>query len=900
MKISRLFLATLLILIAISFAFLIITLLQDQRELSQRQLIGRIGGAQANSLQRQLDRSLSAPLSLAPILRQSGKIDKFEAVAADIIRIYPSISSLQLAPDGVVRQVYPPTRKQERIGHNLLEDPKHRAEATAAIQYKQLRLTSPSKGVQGKVGTTGLLPVFIPEGKGERFWGFIIVEIRLPDLLQASGLNQFVKSGFDYALSGTDPASGRRVVWATSSERPIQYPVSFDITVPNGRWALALAARERWRYTPSLLGISLVVMLGVLVAFLTYELLRRREVLQKEVELRTQELVKTNQSLETEISERKQLAGRWTVLQDMNRQVSSTLDPEDVLNSFTFAAVKLLEADRSRLFMVSPDGKTLQPKASFGSVPDPPEGPPHLPVGGSPSGTIARDGEPVIINNVQQVPSWGEPDWWAQKEGIHAYIGVPLTIHRQVVGVLNCVSRTPNKFQESDFELMDSLTAHAAAALENARSYEELRTRTIQLEEAEQELAQAREQEIQIGSRIEQTLLLGQPPQNFQGLRVAAMTKPSQRIDGDFYDFIPHNHQCLDIIIGDMMGKGIPAALLGAATKSQFLRAIGQLISSSSNQMPVPEPQQIVARVHTEVTQRLIRLNSFATICYVRFDNKNRQIKFVDCGHTKTVHFRHQTGDCQILQGENMPLGFSEDEVYQQVRVPFETGDVFFFYSDGVTDARNGSGEFFGTDRLEELIQEHHQRDPQMIIDEVVKSVTAFSHSDTFTDDLTCIAVEISDGDGSESISKADLEISSHLADLSRVREFVRQVCTDATLPPLDVEWIEQLELAVNEAVGNVMKHSYHGEPNRRIQIEAEAFSDRIAVHISHTGDTFDPDSGLLPTLDGSKESGFGLFIIQQSVDDVTYSRDLHGRNQISLFKHRTSKKGTVYGGIEG
>ena len=111
------------------------------------------------------------------------------------------------------------------------------------------------------------------------------------------------------------------------------------------------------------------------------------------------------------------------------------------------------------------------------------------------------------------------------------------------------------------------------------------------------ELEQAREREIEIGFRIQQTLLLDQPPADVPGLRVAALTIPSQRIDGDFYIFLRHSDESLDVIVGDVMGKGIPAALLGAATKSHFLRALSDLMALSKDGR-LPEPKDIVMLAH--------------------------------------------------------------------------------------------------------------------------------------------------------------------------------------------------------------------------------------------------------------------------------------------------------------
>ena len=97
------------------------------------------------------------------------------------------------------------------------------------------------------------------------------------------------------------------------------------------------------------------------------------------------------------------------------------------------------------------------------------------------------------------------------------------------------------------------------------------------LRRVEAELAKVREHELETASRIQQTLLMGTPPINFRGMEIANWSIPSQKVDGDFYDFIVIDSQCLDIVVGDVMGKGIASALLGAALKSYFLRVIHEL-----------------------------------------------------------------------------------------------------------------------------------------------------------------------------------------------------------------------------------------------------------------------------------------------------------------------------------
>jgi phosphoserine phosphatase RsbU/P len=410
--------------------------------------------------------------------------------------------------------------------------------------------------------------------------------------------------------------------------------------------------------------------------------------------------------------------------------------------------------------------------------------------------------------------------------------------------------------------------------------------RVIELETALlnslEDLAEARKREVEIGARIQQTLLLGQPPRNFPGIRVAALTIPSQQIDGDFYDFFSHHGRLLDVLVGDVMGKGVPAALLGAAIKSQFLHALRYLVSQPGG-ATFPEPEEVVRMVHTGVTRQFIGLDFFATLCYARFDPSAHRVDFVDCGHTKTIHFRPRTQACEMLQGENVPLGVSEREVYQQISQPFETGDVFFFYSDGLTEAQNETGEFFGTDRLVELITTSVQLEPQALLARVQAATVEFTHAETFADDLTCVAVRIE----TEPLAHAELEVSSALSQLALVREFAERFCRALPPPALTEDRIAQLQLAVTEAASNIERHAYRGHAEQPIQLEADAFPDRIVLRLYHTGESFDPKQVPPPAFDGSRDGGFGVYIIAQSVDEVSYFRDERGRNCICLIQYR-------------
>ena len=244
---------------------------------------------------------------------------------------------------------------------------------------------------------------------------------------------------------------------------------------------------------------------------------------------------------------------------------------------------------------------------------------------------------------------------------------------------------------------------------------------------------------------------------------------------------------------------------------------------------------------------------------------------------------RARTGACEILHGNNLPLGIREGEIFDQIAVTFEPGDLFLFYSDGITEMRNLAGELYGADRLSECVRINRELEPEALVDAIRKAAVAFAQSDRLTDDLTCVAVKV--GDAQRPLARAELEIRSDLADLRRAREFVREFCRMVPEGLLDQDDVAELELAVNEAASNIMKHAYHGRADQRIQLEADVFPGRVSIRLHHLGDSFDPAAVSPPALDGSRESGFGIYLITKSVDDVRYSRDERGRNCITLVK---------------
>lgn len=406
---------------------------------------------------------------------------------------------------------------------------------------------------------------------------------------------------------------------------------------------------------------------------------------------------------------------------------------------------------------------------------------------------------------------------------------------------------------------------------------------TYERKRAEEALVRAREQEVEIGAKIQKALLFGTPPDDLPDLQVAVLSIPSQRIDGDFYDFIRHSDECLDLILGDVMGKGVPAALLGAGTKSHFMRSINRLFVLSNR---LPQPEEIVQQVHQRIAKELINLESFITLCYARFDLDSKSVALIDCGHTKTIHYKQSTGKCGILVGHNVPLGFYEKEVYKKVNAVFEPGDIFLFYSDGVTEARNPRGEFFGLDRLIEKVETNKNLRPYQLVKKIREAVIDFSQAGTFTDDLTCVAVKMINPQTEGLLLDEEMTIRSDLSELEKARDFLRNTLRLLPQLPLREEAVWQIELALTEAVSNIIKHAYRLKPGNNIRIQLKAYLDHILINLYHWGAMFEPPDFITePGPDESREGGFGLYILHRTMDDVSYLRREDGTNLIRLIR---------------
>lgn len=396
------------------------------------------------------------------------------------------------------------------------------------------------------------------------------------------------------------------------------------------------------------------------------------------------------------------------------------------------------------------------------------------------------------------------------------------------------------------------------------------------------------QRELKLGARIHKLLLLGKIPKNIPGVVIDALSCPSREIDGDFYEFYQPYPHILDFVIGDVMGKGIAAALVGTSVKTHLLRFAMPFHKSHSFEKntgwkgPLLKPEEIISRVHDEVVEQFIALEYFTSLLYGRFDLQYHTFRFVDCGSTKPIHFRQKENRAHFLQGDNFPLGVVSENHYTSNEIPFSEGDFFVFYSDGITEARACDGTLFGAEKLLKLIESNSDLKPSALIDLIQKALYIFNQQEKFDDDLTLVVIKIGRG-GTPEVSKVlKGEFLADHSQLETVRKFVNQICRQA--PGNSERLSEEMSLIINEAFCNIIEH---GESRKPIQITAELKREGVTLEILDRGLPFDPENINGPNLTGSLDSGYGWHIIKELSNSLSYEKKktLDECNRLKVFK---------------
>ena len=328
-------------------------------------------------------------------------------------------------------------------------------------------------------------------------------------------------------------------------------------------------------------------------------------------------------------------------------------------------------------------------------------------------GAAATLKEPVLVPDVTVDPRYVMVNPETRSE-----LAIPMMHQGKVIGVLDLESPIPNYFTEDHVQTLSILAANLAVSLENARLYEQLAKEEARLE-----------RDLQAAKRIQGALLRPVPTEDY-GVDIAARYLSAREVCGDLYDFLRYGPQQLGIALGDVSGKGTAAALYGAV-------AIGIMRSLAPQKL---QPAEMLKQMNQLVGERRIE-GRFMTACFATWQKGRQKLRVANAGQSQPLLYKdHRCGKIELT---GFPLGIYEDVAYDEWGVTLEGGNILIFHSDGITETTNSEGQFFGTTRLRELIEKHHDLPAAELADNILSEVDWFSKSAPLSDDRTLVVMKV-------------------------------------------------------------------------------------------------------------------------------------------------------------
>jgi sigma-B regulation protein RsbU (phosphoserine phosphatase) len=235
--------------------------------------------------------------------------------------------------------------------------------------------------------------------------------------------------------------------------------------------------------------------------------------------------------------------------------------------------------------------------------------------------------------------------------------------------------------------------------------------------------------DLELAAQVQRLFLPSGKPA-IAGLEIAGMMQPARGVGGDYYDYFPIDAHTTQVIIADVAGKGVPAALLMSATAAAL-----RLEANRDRNM-----LQQVDRLNTEIGA-VSDPEQYVTLLVAEIDTTKRKIHYVNCGHNPALLFRAKTGALSLMNSSCPPIGLSPEEICELASEDLMAGDVLVFYTDGVTEAENQHGEEFGMERLSARVLRASSLSAEDLMTDIYNAAADFC-GDDFNDDMTILVVK--------------------------------------------------------------------------------------------------------------------------------------------------------------
>jgi len=408
----------------------------------------------------------------------------------------------------------------------------------------------------------------------------------------------------------------------------------------------------------------------------------------------------------------------FETLAEIGRDVAALMDLDELLARIAQLTRRVVDYRTFGILLLNEATQELEIKVAvqFGdrvSIP-------KVPLGEGLVGYAALHREAVVVPDVSK-----DPRYIKVVEDVRSELVVPMLLKDRCVGVFDLESPELDAFTKRDVEILTLLASQAAVAIDNARLYEEVSKTEARLDK-----------ELRFARRVQAALLPTKLPKRMKGVDVDASFSAALELGGDFYDYLVPESHTLIMALGDVSGKGVPAALYSVFA--------GELVRGRTfRRRYVPErssPAAVLMSINTILHERQLE-EYYCTLCYAIFDLKRKSMTLANSGVPYPVH---ASGDsCGLIEAPGVPLGSFPGMTYDEVTVPIASGDVFVFCSDGVSEAMNRKSEEFGSGRLIDVVSKTRHLTAREIVFSIVEAVEAHRAGFPPNDDTTVVALKI-------------------------------------------------------------------------------------------------------------------------------------------------------------
>ncbi len=403
------------------------------------------------------------------------------------------------------------------------------------------------------------------------------------------------------------------------------------------------------------------------------------------------------------------------LLNEIARELTSILNVDELLKRIAELLSRLIDYQMFSILLVDTEGDKLQHRFSLRFQEN--IALKHdIPLGRGVVGYAAQHKEAVLVPDVNKDPRYIRLNPETRSE-----LAVPLVYKDKVIGVLDLEHTRRGFFTEDHRRTVTTLAAQVAIAIENAQLYEQI---GLQEKRLERDLAMARE--------LQFALLPPVVPKP-SNLEIAAKFVPARAIGGDLYDFVSYAFSRTAIIVGDVSGKGAPAAIY-AALVSGILRSHAPI---------EPAPAEMLSAVNFSLGERRIE-GQFVSLIYAVWEDVNRTLRISNSGLPRPIY--SHDGRTEIIEATGIPLGLFEETDYDELTFNAKPGDMFVFFSDGILDATNRDGELFGRERLEEIVAQNSNASPEALVKIIFKVVAEHASGVEAFDDQTVVVIRVKGG----------------------------------------------------------------------------------------------------------------------------------------------------------